>query len=84
MGREWAIISALGPTAVPVAGALGFCEDDHVTGAHFYVMSHVPGHALHTAADTRKWVPRERREMLARSFFDVLADLHALDPDDIG
>tara|TARA_R110002096_G_scaffold9386_9_gene37195 strand:+ start:4258 stop:5307 length:1050 start_codon:yes stop_codon:yes gene_type:complete len=84
MGREWAIISALGPTAVPVAPALGFCESPEVTGAHFYVMGHVEGKALYTAEDTLAWVPAERREILAWSFFDVLADLHALDPDAIG
>lgn len=84
MGREWAIISALGPTAVPVAPALGFCASPDVTGAHFYVMGHVAGKALYTSADTEQWVPAERREILAWSFFDVLADLHALDPDAIG
>ena len=26
MSREWALISALGPTDVPVPAALGFCE----------------------------------------------------------
>jgi hypothetical protein len=33
MGREWALISALGKTPVPVPRALGFCEDPAVTGA---------------------------------------------------
>jgi len=84
MGREWAIISALGPTAVPVAPALGFCPGAEVTGAHFYVMGHVEGKAMYTAEDTLNWVPLERRESLAWSFFDVLADLHELDPDAIG
>ncbi len=84
MGREWALISALGPTAVPVAEALGFCADPTITGAHFYVMSWVSGKALHTAADTEQWVPRHSRATLAWSFFDVLAELHALDPDQIG
>src|SRR5580658_4290461 len=31
MAREWALISALGPTPVPVPAALGFCEDKTVT-----------------------------------------------------
>lgn len=84
MGREWAIISALGPTAVPVAKALAFCASPDVTGAHFYVMGHVAGKALYTAEDTQAWVPEDRRETLAWSFIDVLADLHALDPDAIG
>ena len=84
MGREWAIISALGPTNVPVASALGFCPGAEVTGAHFYVMGHVTGEALHSAEDTERSVPLEKRETLAWSFFDVLAELHALDPDEIG
>ena len=84
MGREWAIISALGPTPVPVAKALGFCENPDVTGANFYVMGYVSGRALHTASDTEEWVPMRQREILAGSFSDVLAELHALDPDEIG
>jgi len=84
MGREWAIISALGPTAVPVPRALGFCEDPAVTGAHFYVMGFVDGHPLYVAEDTRRWLPQANRERFAHSFFDVLADLHSIDPDAVG
>lgn len=84
MGREWAIISALGPTAVPVPKALGFCEDRSVTGAHFYVMGFIDGHPLYTADDTRRWLPEARRERFAHSFIDVLADLHSVDPDAVG
>ena len=84
MAREWAVISALGLTRVPVPAALGFCDDTSVTGSLFYVMGFVDGHPLYTADDTRKWVPEPMRERLAHSFIDVLADLHALDPDAIG
>ena len=84
MGREWALISALGPTAVPVASALAFCEDITVTGAHFYVMGHVPGHALNSAQDTALYVPLAERRALAHSYIDILAALHALDPDTVG
>ncbi|MFI4936245.1 MAG: phosphotransferase family protein [Caulobacterales bacterium] len=84
MAREWALISALGPTAVPVPAALGFCDDVAVTGARFYVMGHIDGHPLYNAADTERWAPREHRQTLAHSFIDVLADLHALDPDAVG
>jgi aminoglycoside phosphotransferase (APT) family kinase protein len=84
MAREWALISALGPTPVPVPAALGFCDDPQVTGARFYVMGHVDGHPLYNAEDTRRYVPSERRVAMAHSFFDALADLHALDPDEIG
>ena len=84
MSREWALISALGPTPVPVPAALGFCESPDVTGAWFYVMGFVNGRALHNNEDTEDWVPQERRMTLANSLVDVLADLHALDPADIG
>ncbi len=84
MGREWALISALGPTPVPVPAALGFCEDSAVTGAHFYVMGHIDGHPLYNADDARRWAPPPLRQALSHSFIDVLADLHAVDPDAVG
>jgi aminoglycoside phosphotransferase (APT) family kinase protein len=84
MKREWALISALAPTSVPVPAALGFCDDLAVTGARFYVMGFVDGHPLYSAADTRRWVPEPSRMRLADDFIDVLANLHALDPDAIG
>jgi aminoglycoside phosphotransferase (APT) family kinase protein len=84
MAREWALISALGPTPVPVPAALGFCDDVAVTGARFYVMGHVDGHPLYNAADTERWAPAPVRTRLAHSFIDVLADLHAVNPDAVG
>ncbi|MEI8302169.1 MAG: phosphotransferase family protein [Burkholderiales bacterium] len=84
MEREWQLISALGPTAVPVPAALGLCTDHAVTGANFYVMGMVDGHPLYSAKDTLRWVPADRRMVFANSFIDVLADLHAVDPDAVG
>ena len=84
MSREWALISALGPTSVPVPAALGFCESPDVTGAWFYVMGCINGRPLYNNEETLEWVPEDRRILLANSFVDVLADLHALDPDEIG
>lgn len=84
MSREWALISCLGPTPVPVPAALGFCEDPEITGKWFYVMGLVDGRPLYTSAETEEWVPLENRPKLAHSFFDVLADLHDVDPDAVG
>jgi aminoglycoside phosphotransferase (APT) family kinase protein len=84
MSREWALISALGPTPVPVPAALGFCESPDVTGAWFYVMGFVDGHPLYSADDTNLYVPQDRRRKMAFSFIDVLAALHAVDPDQVG
>jgi aminoglycoside phosphotransferase (APT) family kinase protein len=84
MSREWALISALGQTDVPVPAAYGFCEDPSVTGAWFYLMGHVDGHPLYNSDDTRQWVPESERRKMALSFIDVLAKLHAVDPDAVG
>ena len=84
MGREWSLISALGPTPVPVPAALGFCEDVSVTGQRFYIMGHINGYPLYTADDTNRLVPQDQRVKLANSFIDVLADLHSVDPDAVG
>jgi len=84
MRREWALITALGPTPVPVARAIAFCDDVDVTGARFYLMEHVRGHPLYSIDDTRRYIPEDRRAPLAHSFIDVLAELHALDPDEVG
>jgi len=84
MSREWSLISVLGPTAVPVPEALGFCESPDVTGAWFYVMGCINGRPLYNNEETEEWVPEAKRPTLANSFIDVLADLHSLDPDEIG
>jgi len=84
MSREWALISALGPTDVPVPKAMGFCEDPAVTGAWFYVMGMIDGHPLYNADDTNQWVPQDQRRTMATSFIDVLAALHQVDPDEVG
>ena len=84
MGREWALISSLGPTSVPVPEAIGFCEDPEVTGAWFYIMGMIDGRPLYNAEHTMEWVPEDKRMQLAHSYIDVLADLHSLDPDEIG
>lgn len=84
MAREWALISALGGTKVPVPAALGFCEDTSVTGARFYIMGLIDGRPLYSAEETEARVPPAKRPDLAYSFIDVLADLHSVDPDAVG
>jgi aminoglycoside phosphotransferase (APT) family kinase protein len=84
MAREWAVISALFPTKVPVPQPIAFCADATVTGAAFYVMGHIDGHPLYNSVDTRRYVPDGARASFAFAFFDALADLHSLDPDALG
>ena len=83
MSREHKIISALGPTDVPVAPALGLCTDDSVNGAPFYVMAFVDGQVLRDAAAANALTPAARRNA-GLSIADTMARIHAIDPDAVG
>ena len=83
VGREHRIISALADTAVPVAPTAGLCRDVEINEAPFYVMRFVDGLVLHDAEHARG-LPEGERARLGEHVVDVLADLHAIDPDDVG
>jgi aminoglycoside phosphotransferase (APT) family kinase protein len=83
MSREYRIISALWPTPVPVPEPYAFNPDPDVTGAPFYIMGFVPGRALPNREDL-EGVPGDRRALVSTSHIDALAELHRLDPDEIG
>lgn len=83
MGREHKIISALGPTQVPVPEAIGLCTDEAVNGAPFYVMDFVEG----TVARNRsiaEGLTLEQRQTAGRSVVDVLVDIHSVDLEQVG
>ncbi len=84
MAREHRIIAALGATPVPVPPALGLCEDEAVNGAPFYVMGFVEGHVLVDARSTARLLSEPARRRLGEHVIEVLAALHALDPDAVG
>ena len=75
--REYRVITALGPTAVPVPKTYALCEDDAVIGTAFYVMEYVRGRVL---PDPRlpDFTPAERAAMYD-SMNAVLASLHTVD-----
>lgn len=83
MAREHRIISALAPTVVPVAPALGICFDETVTDHPFYVMGFVEGHILRNVDDAQL-LSLGARERASENIVDVLADLHALDVETVG
>ncbi|MHB1787703.1 MAG: phosphotransferase family protein, partial [Acidimicrobiales bacterium] len=84
MSREYRIISALGPTPVPVAPALGFCEDPGVNGRPFYVMGYMDGFVLRDAPEVEKVLDLSGRTQASEAIVDVLAEIHAVDPDAVG
>lgn len=83
MRREWGFITALAPTAVPVAPPLAFCADTEVTGAEFYVMGFVDGNVLADSEAATALTPRARARA-GEHLIDVLVALHALDPTAVG
>lgn len=85
MAREHRIVSAVGKTEVPVPEALALCEDLGVNDAPFYVMNFVEGDVLSDPSTVREAMPDEgKRQILGRSMIEVLAGLHAVNPDEIG
>ena len=83
MTREHRVISALAPTLVPVPAALGLCTDPAVNGTDFYVMDFVDGAVVFDRDDALE-VDEAVRPVMARTIVDTLADLHSLDPDEVG
>ncbi|MDT7574444.1 MAG: hypothetical protein QOH17_777, partial [Pseudonocardiales bacterium] len=84
MGREWRFISALAPTGVPVAPPVAFCGDTDVIGAEFYLMRFVDGEVLGNAESGHRLAAGEPRMTAGFDTVDVLAALHAVDPDAVG
>ena len=83
MAREHRVIAAVGRTGVPVPPALGLCTDAEVNGAPFYVMGYVDGVVL-DSVEKAALLPMELRRPAAEHLIDVLADLHAVDIDEVG
>jgi aminoglycoside phosphotransferase (APT) family kinase protein len=83
MGREYTAMSALAATDVPVPHTFAHCDDSDVLGAPFYVMERVDGRAYRRAEELDELGP-ERTSALAGRLVEVLAKLHAVEPDGVG
>ncbi|WP_328600815.1 phosphotransferase family protein [Actinomadura physcomitrii] len=83
MKREYTVIRALAGSTVPVPEAVHLCEDASVIGAPFYLMSLVDGVPVGTLEQASALTPDERRQ-LGFALVDTLADLHCLEPAEVG
>ncbi|MEJ7875223.1 MAG: phosphotransferase family protein [Solirubrobacterales bacterium] len=83
MGREHKVVSALAGTGVPVAPIAGYCTDDAVNGAPFYVMDFVEGPILRMRPDADPYDSEAQRQ-IGLNVIDTLVDIHALEPDSVG
>jgi aminoglycoside phosphotransferase (APT) family kinase protein len=80
MWREYRIIEALWPTAVPVARPITYCDDPAVSETHFYVMGKSEGQALYDQPTASAWLRGDARLKAGESLAGVLAALHSLEP----
>src|SRR6478735_1743098 len=84
MGREHRVVSALAETPVPVAPIAGFCEDESVNEAPFYVMEFVEGPILRGLAEAEVFPESSDRHAIGERVADTLVEIHAVDPDAVG
>jgi aminoglycoside phosphotransferase (APT) family kinase protein len=84
MAREQKVVSALAATDVPVAPIAGFCEDESVNGAPFYVMDFVEGPILRGQAEAEEHFDESERRAIGDRVADTLVDIHAVDVDAVG
>jgi aminoglycoside phosphotransferase (APT) family kinase protein len=84
MAREHRILSGLAPAGLPVPTPVALCEDESVTGAVFYVMEFVDGLVLRDEDEVEAAFDENERRQVGEALVDALADLHAVEPADVG
>lgn len=83
MGREHKIIDALKDSAVPVPKNYGLCKDKSVNEADFYVMEFIDGLVLNDSTVSVQLHDADRRT-ISEDVAEILCQLHAINPDDVG
>lgn len=83
MSREVRFLTGLANSAVPVPEVLLDVPDADVIGAPFYVMAFVPGRPYRWASELEA-LGHERTAAITHAMVRTLADLHAVDPADVG
>lgn len=80
--REFKVLQALAPTAVPVPRAHVLCTDTSVVGTPFFVMEYVSGRIFTDPA--LEGVSREHRAACYASVVETLVAIHGVDPRAVG
>ena len=84
MGREYRVLSALYGTAVPVPRTLLLGSEDSELGVQFYVMERVVGHICRDGLPPGYAETAAERSAVGEALVEVLAELHAIDPESVG
>ena len=80
--REYAVMSGLAGTGVPVPRMYCLCEDESVIGTMFYVMQHVEGRIFWDCAMPD--LAQGERAAIFDAVNETLARLHRFDPASVG
>lgn len=83
MAREYRVQAALQASDLPLARVYGYCEDESIMGAPFYVMSRVHGHVFHRRADVADLTEEQARH-ISEATVAVLQHLHEVDAASVG
>ncbi len=81
--REQHIMGSLAASAIPVPVVVDACDDRDVIGAPFFVMEFVDGLAIRDVAQAEALSSAVRHDV-SRNLMKVMAELHRLDPADVG
>lgn len=84
MGREFRVLQALQGIFAPAPRPVHFCDDQGVLNCDFYLMSCVEGTIIRRQHPPRMQLAPERIRQQFFAMFDVLAELHAIDPQQVG
>ncbi|GJM36150.1 MAG: aminoglycoside phosphotransferase [Saprospiraceae bacterium] len=84
MGREYRVLSALSKSYDKAPKPLLYSEDTAIIGAPFYVMERIEGVILRADGGAAKSLEKSVVYDIAEALMDTLAQLHALDYQEIG
>jgi aminoglycoside phosphotransferase (APT) family kinase protein len=83
MAREYQVVAGLAGTGVPVPRAVALGQELSILGVPFSVVEYVPGRVIRTKGDLHALADAEIARC-AYALMDVLAELHAVDPEAVG
>lgn len=84
MKREYRVLSGLGPVFAPAPRALAFCDDVSVLGAPFLVVERRRGLVVRDVIPAGLADAADAPRRISMALVDALAELHAIDPHDVG
>jgi len=79
MGREFKVLSALGPVFGRIPAVVGYCDEPSVLGAPFYLMERVRGVILRRRVPDGVSLPPDTVSRLCAALVDTLVELHGVD-----